>query len=301
MTTIIYFLLLTTLSYLVLKLIESNKRRKGHIKSIEKVTKPELKHIQIEAEEAIIISEEKQQAEPNEKSSINLKSIREKKQEIEDAVILNEIKADRKPPPQQNSRETVREDIENAKPKKTEQIKEWSLELLLSLEWKRFEEVCRDYFIATGLDARLTRSGADGGVDIQIYENNQIVCLIQCKAWTWKIGVKEIRELYGIMASEKVNNGIFITTSSYTQDAIIFSKEKNVRLFDGKDLIKRIKMLPPDQQKKLLAFATAGDYTTPTCPNCGTKLIRRSGKKKDFWGCMFYPRCRSTIQMRKAY
>lgn len=208
---------------------------------------------------------------------INRQEAREKRmQEIEDAVILNEIKAKSTP-------------------------KEWTLELLLSLEWKRFEEVCRNYFIDTGFNARLTRSGADGGVDIQIYENNCIVCLIQCKAWTWKINVKEIRELYGIMASEKIANSIFITTSSYTKDALEFSQEKNIRLWDGNELIKRIKALPPDKKEKLLLFATAGDYTIPTCARCEQKMVRRKAKNsgKEFWGCINFPRCKSTIQMRK--
>jgi restriction system protein len=178
----------------------------------------------------------------------------------------------------------------------------WTLEVLMSLEWKRFEEICNEYLIMLGHNARLTRNGADGGIDIEIWKENTKVCLVQCKAWIWKIGVKEIRELYGIMASENAKNGIYITTSSFTQEAITFRQGKNIRLIDGKTLISKIQSLEIDQQNYLLSLATAGDYTTPTCARCNSKMIKRSGNngKKDFWGCLNYPRCRNTLQVRSA-
>lgn len=175
---------------------------------------------------------------------------------------------------------------------------EWSLDLLLSLEWKRYEEVCKEFLSIHKCDARLTQMGADGGVDIELYQEGKLFGLVQCKAWITKVGIKEIRELYGVMASRKITDGTFFTTSSYTQDAFIFARENKIDLQDGKSLMTNIKSLSAEQQKKLLDFATTGDYTTPTCPNCGIKLIRQPGGKKDFWGCMFYPRCRGRLQMR---
>jgi restriction system protein len=125
---------------------------------------------------------------------------------------------------------------------------------------------------------------------------------VQCKAWIWKISVKEIRELYGIMTSEKADAGIFITTSSFTKDAIEFSQNKNITLLDGKTLISNIKNLDTQQQRYLLNSATTGDYTTPTCARCNSKMIKRNGNngEKDFWGCLNYPRCRNTLQVRSV-
>jgi len=274
----------------------------------EKIARQEAREKRMqEIEDAVIL---------NETTRINLKSIREKKQEtpkkrmqeIEDAVILNEIKFKRKvpPPPELNPHPLkdylaeLQEELKKAAPKNNERVKEWSLELLLSLEWKRFEEVCREYLIAKGYDARLTKNGADGGIDIKVYKNNQVASLIQCKAWVWKIGVKEIRELYGIMASEQVSEGIFITTSTFSHDAIDFSQNKKITLVDGKGLMSRIETLSEDQQGHLLNFATAGDYTTPTCARCNQKMVKRiNSQGKEFWGCINFPRCKSTIQMRK--
>ncbi len=33
----------------------------------------------------------------------------------------------------------------------------------------------------------------------------------------------------------------------------------------------------------------------PTCPNCGSALVKRNGKNGEFWGCSNYPRCRTTF------
>lgn len=177
---------------------------------------------------------------------------------------------------------------------------QWTLELLMLLEWKRFEDICKEFLIMTGHDAELTQIGPDAGIDIKIYQNNELVNIVQCKAWTWKVSVKEVRELYGIMASEKVNNGMFITTSSFTQEAIIFSSDKNIKLIDGQSLIKQINYLPPEKQDRLMNLATAGDYITPTCPRCNERMVKRNGRYGDFWGCSNFPRCRHKQKIRKA-
>ena len=60
--------------------------------------------------------------------------------------------------------------------------------------------------------------------------------------------------------------------------------------------------LTDEQQAGLLRLATAGDYTTPTCPSCAVKMTKREPKAggKTFWGCVNFPRCRSIINMAKA-
>jgi hypothetical protein len=78
----------------------------------------------------------------------------------------------------------------------------WSIELLKCLEWKRFEELCTWYFQESGHTAKVTGAGADGGVDIWIYDAadaGTVSGVAQCKAWTDKqVGVKEVRELFGV-------------------------------------------------------------------------------------------------------
>jgi len=177
----------------------------------------------------------------------------------------------------------------------------WSLKLLRALEWKRFELVCAAYFESLGFTARTARAGADGGVDIHLFAKGaqKPEIIVQCKAWnTYKVGIKPIRELFGVMAREQVAEGIFITTGTFTAEARSFPKENELHLVDGEDLLKKIQSLPEDRQAALLSVATKGDFTTPTCPSCAIKMIRRENKKDNtaFWGCSNYPRCRQTFK-----
>lgn len=98
----------------------------------------------------------------------------------------------------------------------------WNIELLRAIEWKRFEELCAAYFEAIGFSAQTTRNGPDGGIDIRLSTrpDGPTEILVQCKAWNaLKVGVKPVRELYGVMASETVREGIFVTTGTFTERA----------------------------------------------------------------------------------
>lgn len=177
----------------------------------------------------------------------------------------------------------------------------WTLDALRSLEWKRFELLCAKYYEAMGFFSETLRCGPDGGIDVKLYrvDPEKPLAVVQCKAWTnVPVGVKEIRELLGVMAHEKIGRGVFVTTSSYTPQALEFGANNPLQLLDGPQFVEKLRGLPPAQQIKLLQFAFEGDYTTPTCASCGVKLVRRQGKRGDFWGCVAYPRCKTTMAVR---
>ena len=180
----------------------------------------------------------------------------------------------------------------------------WNIELLNALEWKRFEGVIARYYELIGYRSEFTRMGADGGVDVVLYQQGvqTPAIIIQCKSWSNKVGVKAIRELYGVMAGEGIEYGVFATTSGYTQEAIDWADGKRLQLMNGDDFITAFNQLPEDQKIQLLQFATSGEYTTPSCPSCDTKMIQRTAKKGKsagsvFWGCTTYPRCKQTFKM----
>ena len=176
----------------------------------------------------------------------------------------------------------------------------WNTRLLQALEWKRLEQLCAVYFRTLKFRVEETTHGPDGGVDLRLYEGaaKSPGVLVQCKAWnSWKVGVKEIRELYGVMAAEGVNEGILVTTSTFTDEAAAFAQGKNIALIDGADLLNKLRSLPIEDQQHILGLVTAGDFTTPTCPSCGMKMVSRVAQATGdaFWGCVRYPACRSTI------
>jgi restriction system protein len=176
--------------------------------------------------------------------------------------------------------------------------------LLAVLEWKRFEDVCAGLFERLGFATKSATCGADGGVDIQLYRppSDQPVAIVQCKAWTKYVGVNLIRELRGVMSSERVPEGIFATTSTYSDDATAFAKANQIDLMNGDTVLKTILKLTQKQQASLLQLATAGDYTTPTCPSCGVKMKVKKGKisGKPFWGCANFPDCKTKLYMPRA-
>lgn len=79
------------------------------------------------------------------------------------------------------------------------------------------------------------------------------------------------------MADEGVGRGIFVSTGTYPPDALQFGAVNPIQLLD---------------------FAFEGDYRTPTCASCGTRMVARDSKRGAFWGCAHYPRCRTTLAMR---
>ena len=180
---------------------------------------------------------------------------------------------------------------------------EWSIDLLMSLEWKRYEEICKEILAIKGngrFNISTTKIGADGGIDLKITdEKGNVTALGQCKAYNSQIGVAFIREFYGVIASEKVEHGYFFTTSKFSNDAIEFANKNKITLINGQNLLKTIQSFKPEQQKHLFTIATDGDYTTPTCANCDVKMVKKSSERGEFWGCVNYPRCKNTLNIRK--
>ncbi len=180
----------------------------------------------------------------------------------------------------------------------------WGPEVFAVIEWRRFEAVVEKLFQQAGFETRSQSHGADGGVDVWLHsrhEPGKPISLVQCKHWQGKrVGVDKIRELRGVMAAHEVRRGQFATTSSFTPDAVEFARANSINLLDVDALLALTSQRTPDQQRELLAVAYEGDYSVPTCVNCGVKLTRREprGGGLAFWGCVNFPKCRTTMQVR---
>lgn len=180
------------------------------------------------------------------------------------------------------------------------------MELLNRLEWKRFEEVCEHFWRIKGYPARATGKGADGGIDVVIADRNdgaKTFAIAQCKSWTKPVGVEPVRALWGSKDHFGAQLALFYSLSGFTPDASGFAEGKHLKLISGAALLQQIKTLAEPQQAELLQHITRGDYTTPSCPKCEAKMVRRPGKngKPDFWGCPQYPRCKGKpIPMRSS-
>lgn len=180
--------------------------------------------------------------------------------------------------------------------------RQWTLDALKELEWKRFELLCARYYEVMGFKSETIRCGADGGIDIKLFHTDpsKPIAIVQCKAWnSSQVGVAPVRELLGVMTSQKVARGIFLTTSSFTKDATAFAGANPIKLLDGSGFLQKIQDLPEFAKLDLLNFAFAGDYSTPTCASCGVKMVRRESKRGPLWGCVNYPRCKCHFAIKR--
>lgn len=111
---------------------------------------------------------------------------------------------------------------------------------LMDLNPYEFEMLVTNLFNKMGLEAKLTRSSKDGGVDSVAYDTRPIVggkVVIQAKRYKHPVGVSAVRDLYGTMMNEGANKGILVTTSRYGPDAYDFAKDKPIELIDGGGLL----------------------------------------------------------------
>lgn len=182
---------------------------------------------------------------------------------------------------------------------------QWSPGVLAAIEWRRFEAVCEALYAQAGFTTRSQSHGADGGIDIWLHsKHSEVPRIVQCKHWQSKVvGVKEMREFFGVMASHQLKTGTYVTSSTFSADAQAFAKANGIHAQDGTALLRLIGQRTPEQQTALLAVAYEGEYWRPTCASCGTKMVERSSPRNEgsFWGCANYPKCRGrTISKSKA-
>ena len=178
---------------------------------------------------------------------------------------------------------------------------------LNGMSWQEFEMLVGEAYRRQGFNVRETGGGgADGGVDLVLMKNGQTV-LVQCKQWkTFKVGVKTVREFYGVMAAKKVQGGVVVTSGVFTQEAKDFADGKNIVLMDGDKLrrvIESVRAKSADMQPAPPAIQTA--ESSPACPKCGGTMIKRVAKQggnagRSFWGCESYPRCRRIVAILEA-
>mgnify|MGYP005753810113 CR=1 FL=1 len=102
---------------------------------------------------------------------------------------------------------------------------------LEELSWKEFEELCYLYYKAKGYKPRKTSEGADGGVDLIIFNrhhNTEVAIQIKHYKTGKQINVQLIREL----DSAKKNHGCIlaemITSSRFTNPALSEADKRNI-------------------------------------------------------------------------
>lgn len=124
------------------------------------------------------------------------------------------------------------------------------IDKLRSLTWREFEEAMAEYYIHKGYGAEVIGgSGGDGGIDLWLSKRGRKY-IVQCKHWKNSVGVAIIREMFGVMVSEKASGVVIVTTSYFTKEAKLFAEGKPVELIDGLQLVENIKLMGLVKSKK---------------------------------------------------
>lgn len=163
------------------------------------------------------------------------------------------------------------------------------------LSWRQFESLVSEAFRRKGfLVLDNIEDGPDGGVDLRLRKNGQVV-FVQCKHWKARsVGVKVVRELYGVMAAKSVKHGVVVTYGDFTSEAREFAKSNSITLIDGPRLTRMIASVQQSGNIQVQPEAAR------PCPKCGSEMVLRVAKKghysgKRFWGCSKYPECRGLV------
>jgi hypothetical protein len=165
-------------------------------------------------------------------------------------------------------------------------------ELLNKLEWKRFEELVASYYNKTGVVASRTKTGPLSPVHIRISwkgEQRPFAC-VQCIPHpSGLIDPKPLQALCDVLAGEDVRRGYVVTSGKFGVPARDLAEEKHITLLSGDLFLEKLNALPEAARSELMRDATTGDYLTPSCPTCDTKMNRAGG---DGWQC---PQCGTTL------
>jgi restriction system protein len=167
-----------------------------------------------------------------------IKEVRKNRREREDEVTAGE--SDELPD------ETPEERMLGAFTELNETLVTDLLSRLAKIDPFRFEHVVLDLLVKMGYGgsfkeaAAVTRKTGDEGIDGVINEDRLGLDVIyfQAKRWKHSVGRPEIQGFVGALAGKKANKGIFITTSSFHDNASDYAAglHNKVILIDGRRL-----------------------------------------------------------------
>jgi restriction system protein len=181
-----------------------------------------------------------------------------------------------------------------------------SIDHIRELSWRQFESIVGEAFRRRGYTVMENAvDGPDGGIDL-VLRKDGAKYYVQCKQWKQsKIGVKPIRELYGVIAAGDAAGGFFVASGEYTSEARDFARKCAIELIDGPtlaDMIAKTRepepFMDPTNRKRVEPLMN-DSIANAACPTCGAAMVRRTAKRGthaggEFWGCSLYPRCRGT-------
>ena len=147
-----------------------------------------------------------------------------------------------------NNLQTPEESVDTAFKKFRQELEAEILQTLNSCSPNLFERIVVDVLVKMGYGGNRQDAGqaiggsGDGGIDGLIKEDRLGLdtIYIQAKKWEGTVGRPEVQKFAGALQGMRAKKGIFITTSSFTRDALeyVAHLENKIVLIDGVALAK---------------------------------------------------------------
>ena len=149
-------------------------------------------------------------------------------------------------PDQNQSELSPEEQLDSAALSLQQSLADDLLEKLKTVSPAFFERIVVDLLVAMGYGGSVQDAGksvgksGDGGIDGIIKEDKLGLdtIYIQAKRWESNVGRPEVQKFAGALQGVRARKGVFITTSSYSSDALEFVKniDSKIVLIDGPEL-----------------------------------------------------------------
>lgn len=152
------------------------------------------------------------------------------------------------PPPEAGIEQTPEDAMALAYQRLRKELEAELLEQVKSASPAFFERLVVDLLVAMGYGGSRADAGraigksGDGGIDGMINEDRLglDIIYIQAKRWDVPVGRPEIQKFAGALQGQRATKGVFITTSSYTKDALDYAGviSTKIILIDGSTLVR---------------------------------------------------------------
>ncbi len=186
-----------------------------------------------------------------------------------------------------------------------------TVEMLREMDWRLFEVLTQEILQSAGYEAKLTRKGEDGGIDIVFHSREEPGqrMAVQCKRYRNAVQVKQVREFLGAMTRDGFVRGLFVTSGFFNERTLEeFRNDRRLLLVDGDRVIDGIRDLGEEVARSLAEKVfSQEDWRVPSCPICEKKMVKRQPREgeswKPFWGCSDFGKTgcagRLTIEQRE--
>lgn len=108
---------------------------------------------------------------------------------------------------------------------------------ILAMDPREFEIFSAKLFELYGYNAHVTKSTGDGGKDI-ILQNKFGKAYVECKHFiNGSVGRPIAQKLMGAMVADNINQGIIITTGTFTQQCVQYCRKLDILTYDMNDIL----------------------------------------------------------------